>query len=166
MKRVIELMKKDVVTVKRSISVLGAIMIMRDKGIGAVVITEGKHPVGIFTERDLVNKVLVDTKVKDLETTSLEKFMSKDLIVTSPLKPCDEVIELMKTRHIRHIPVVEKGELIGIVSLRDLLWYYHEELLEELLIQIKDKTIISEELHKVKCELAKLKGFASQEKGE
>ena len=166
MKRVIELMKKDVVTVKRSISVLEAIMIMRDKGIGAVVVTEGKHPVGIFTERDLVNKVLIDTKVKDLETTSLEKFMSKDLIVTSPLKPCDEVIELMKTKHIRHIPVVEKGELIGIVSLRDLLWYYHEELLEELLIQIKDKTIISEELHKVKCELAKLKGSASQEKGE
>jgi len=166
MKRVIELMKKDVVTVKKSISVLEAIMVMRDKGIGAVVVAEGKHPVGIFTERDLVNKVLVDTEVKDLENTSLEKFMSKDLIVTSPLKPCDEVIELMKTRHIRHIPVVEKGELIGIVSLRDLLWYYHEELLEELLIQIKDKTIISEELHKVKCELAKLKDSASQEKGE
>lgn len=92
---------------------------MTKKGIGAVPVLDNNNIVGIFTERDLLCRVVA--KKKNPKEVKVETVMTKELILASPDSDIKEAIFLMKKYNIRHIPVVKDKELVGIISLRDLL---------------------------------------------
>lgn len=111
--------KEEVVTVKATQRVLDACELMQKNNIGAIVITRNKKPLGIFSERDLLNRVVATgksytkTKINDVMTTDVK---TAD-ISTTP----EEAYNLMTSNNIRHLPVVKNGNLAGMISIRDLL---------------------------------------------
>ena len=100
-------------------TVLDAARIMNERHIGALVVAEKERVIGIFTERDILNRVVApqktpaDTAVKDVMTAPVACCKSD-----TPLTQCRSV---MKSKRIRHLPVVEKGKLLGMVSIGDIL---------------------------------------------
>ncbi len=107
-------------TVASTDTVLQAIKVMTEAHIGAVLVTEGGKIVGIYTERDYLYKgeaagrSAKDTKIKDVMITKI-------LTVTKETS-VDQCMALMKQHNIRHLPVVENDQLVGIVSIRDVLF--------------------------------------------
>lgn len=99
--------------------VLDALRLMATHGIGAVLVMEGARLVGILSERDYARKVVLhgrtsaDTPVRDI--------MSPDVVSTTPNDTTDRCMALMTDRRIRHLPVIEDGAVIGIVSIGDLV---------------------------------------------
>lgn len=92
---------------------------MSEKGIGAVVVMEGDRLHGIFSERDLLKRVIVGGR--DVHTTPVGEVATRDITVASPDEPVECLLAKMKQGGFRHLPIVDGGRLIGIVSLRDLL---------------------------------------------
>ncbi|MFH1108483.1 MAG: CBS domain-containing protein [Planctomycetota bacterium] len=109
----------DVATVDRKTTVLDAAKTMNQRRIGAVVVTDGDRVVGIFTERDILNRIVAAGK--DPKTTRVEEVM------TSPMACCQrdtrltECRAVMTQKRIRHLPVVEDGKLFGIISAGDIV---------------------------------------------
>lgn len=108
-----------VASVDRTASVLQAAQLMNDKRIGAVVVVSGDRAVGIFTERDVMTRVVATRKEP-------EKTLVAD-VMTSPMAVCrrdTKIVEcrtIMTQRRIRHLPVVEDGKLYGLISSGDIL---------------------------------------------
>lgn len=101
-------------------TVQAAVATMSEHNVGSiVVIDDDRNPVGIFTERDLLNRVVA--KGIDPETTPLSEVMTTDLMIISGDTARGRALNIMKENHIRHLPVADGDELVGIVSLRDLL---------------------------------------------
>jgi len=132
MKSITEYMTKNPLRIAKDSNMVDAIKIMRKKNIGALLIEdEKKKTVGIFTERDLLNRIDFN-KPAQLEKMKIEDVMSKNLITADALQAYTDVLKVMQQYNIRHMPVMRDGEIIGIVSLRDLMVHY-EESLEHLL---------------------------------
>jgi CBS domain-containing protein len=111
--------QKDVATIPAEATARDAAIAMRTRAVGSVVILRGGEPVGILTDRDLLERVVAEGK--DAAETSTADVMSQPLHVVDPEDPLDRVVELMSARGIRRIPVVREGELVGIVTLDDVL---------------------------------------------
>ena len=109
----------SVVSVGAKATVLEAARLMAEKHVGAVVVTEGGRVTGIFTERDLLNRVVAQRLLP--EATRVEEVMTAPVACCSPDTTRAECIAFMRRRRIRHLPVVEDGRLAGIVSIRDIL---------------------------------------------
>ena len=109
----------DVATIDCDTSVLDAAKLMNDRRIGAVVVTSGDKVVGIFTERDILTRVVASGK-QPAET-------KVSATMTSPMACCNRNTSLaeckgtMTSKRIRHLPVVEEGKLYGIISAGDIL---------------------------------------------
>jgi CBS domain-containing protein len=88
------------------------------KNIGCVVVVEGKKPVGIVTERDVSRRVAKSSK---LLTTEVRRVMSGPVISATPSTPIEKAVYLMAKHGIRRLPVIDREELVGLVSERDLL---------------------------------------------
>lgn len=112
-------MVKEVVTVAPNQTVQDACVLMQKYTIGSVIIVKNKRPVGIFTERDLLTKVVVQNK--DYSKTKLEDVMTRDIKKATTQSTYKEVYDLMTQNNIRHLPIVEEEALVAIVSIRDLL---------------------------------------------
>jgi len=95
--------------------------------VGAVVVMEEEKPVGIVTERDIVERVLKPQK--NLDDTRVEEIMSSPLISVESKKSIKEAIDLLKEKHIRRLGVIEKGKLIGLTTERRLLNIAHDTYL-------------------------------------
>ena len=106
-------------TIDPSATVLDALRLMADRNIGAVLIMEGSKLVGIFTERHYARKVILEGRQS--VDTSVRDVMSTDLYTVEPSQSVDECMALMTDRFVRHLPVVGDGQLIGIVSIGDLV---------------------------------------------
>jgi CBS domain-containing protein len=113
-----ELMTTPVVTVAPNATVAQALRGMIDHDIGAVVVADGDAAVGVFTERDLTRAILDDG---ELLGRSVEDVMSSPVVTATPDEEVVFIFRRMSERHIRRLPVVEDGRLIGIVTERDLL---------------------------------------------
>lgn len=113
-----EIMSAPVVTVSPGQSVAEALRIMGERRIGAVVAVEDGAPVGMFTERDLVNRILVDSDLLDRRVHSV---MASPVVTAEPETPIDVAFDLMKEHDVRRLPVVDAGRLVGIVTERDLM---------------------------------------------
>ena len=100
-------------------SVLDALRLMAEKGVGALVVAEGDRLLGIFSERDYARKVVLegrtshDTKVRDI--------MTADVIRVTPRETLEQCMVTMTQKRIRHLPVVEGEKLVGVVSIGDLV---------------------------------------------
>lgn len=110
---------RDLLELPAGASVRDAAQAMRDWDVGAVLVTENGRLAGIFTERDLVNRVIACDR--DPESTPLSEVMTRDPDTISPEATALEALRLMEDGGYRHVPVVAEGRLVGIVSGRDFL---------------------------------------------
>jgi CBS domain-containing protein len=100
-------------------SVHQAVRTMAEKKVGAVTVLDGDRLVGIFSERDVMTRVVLPRK--DIDATKVGQVMTTDVFVASPTDSIDACVKTMHRRDFRHLPIVEKGTLIALVSLRELL---------------------------------------------
>ena len=109
----------DVVTIEESRSVLDAARVLVDRNIGALVVTEGESPTGILTERDILR--VTARSPGELDSIHVATVMTLKPISAMPEDQLAEIMDVMTESKIRHLPVVEGGRLVGIVSIGDLL---------------------------------------------
>jgi len=114
--RVADFMRRDVVTVDQGMTFADAAKIMRHQKISALIIKRGQSPAGIVTERDCVTLL---AEGADPAATTLSMRMTTDLVTCSPNTDIGEASRMMADHEIRHLPVVDHGKLVGIVSMRD-----------------------------------------------
>ncbi|OTG96087.1 MULTISPECIES: CBS domain-containing protein [Acinetobacter] len=111
--------EQNIFTISPESTVLEAISLMADKGIGALVVTDQDKVVGILSERDYTRKVILMERTSK-ETTVSEIMTAKVLTVTKS-NSVEDCLDLMTDRHLRHLPVVENDKLIGLISIGDLV---------------------------------------------
>lgn len=109
----------DVVTMGADESVVKAARLMNERGIGGLVIIEGTRMVGIFTERDILRRVVAEQR--DPAATRIRDVMTAPVMTCRSAASIDELMSLVTSKRIRHIPVMEGDNLIGIVTSGDLL---------------------------------------------
>ncbi len=109
----------DVWSVAPDDSVYNAIQEMAKRGIGALVVAENGKPVGMFTERDYARDVIL--KGKSSPRTAIREVMTKRVICVGPEKTTEECMAIMTEKHLRHLPVLENEQLIGMISIGDLV---------------------------------------------
>jgi CBS domain-containing protein len=100
--------------------------VMKSQGVGSVVVNEDGKPVGIVTDRDLLRRVVAEEGGTSLLVA--RDVMSHPVVSVSPEDPLERAIEAMSSSAIRRLPVVSDGELVGIMSLDDLLTSLTEQL--------------------------------------
>lgn len=109
----------DVWSVRPDDSVYSALERMAEKNIGALLVCEGEQVVGIFSERDYARKVVLRGLVsRDLPVRDV---MTPGVITITPKQTIEECMALMTARHIRHLPVLEGGRLVGVISIGDVV---------------------------------------------
>ena len=108
-----------VFTIAPTASVLDAVEAMNNRRVGALLVTQDGMLAGIFTERDVLQRVI--GAMRRPSSTTVNEVMSRDVITVTPETDIDEVSSLMQQRRIRHVPVVDRARgLIGMVSIGDL----------------------------------------------
>ncbi|MGH7598598.1 MAG: CBS domain-containing protein [bacterium] len=110
---------REVFTVKRDQIVLEAVQFMVEKRIGAVAVLEGDRLVGIFSERDLMKRVVA--KGLDPKSIRMEEVMTRNIIIAHPDESHAACLAKMQSHNIRHLVIASGDRLIGMISLRDLM---------------------------------------------
>ena len=109
----------DVFEIDGQASVFEAVQLMVEMNAGSLLVTEGGEIAGIVTERDYLRRVTLEGRAE--RETAVCEIMSSPLIVASPETTVDECMALMTDRRIRHVPVVDEGKVVGLVSIGDLV---------------------------------------------
>ncbi len=122
MKRVDQLLHEkgaDFWSVIPEATVFKALELMAEKNIGAVLVMEGDHLAGIFSERDYARKVaLVGRSSKDIP---VQQIMTSKVVCVRPEQSIEECMALMSNKHIRHLPVIEGDRVVGVISVGDVV---------------------------------------------
>ena len=114
-------------TCKPDASVMDAVRLMNDRGIGALAVVEGKKVVGIFSERDLMRRVVFPGL--DPSRTKIADVMSRDVEKALDSTSVRGAVAMMRARKIRHLPILDDhGELLGVVALRFLVYDIVDDL--------------------------------------
>jgi CBS domain-containing protein len=116
---------RAVMRIDASAPVLEAARLMVERNVGSLLVTEGDETVGIVTERDYLRRVAAEEL--DGRKTPVREIMSAPLIVVTPQTSVDECMALMTDRRIRHLPVVEDGNIAGVVSIGDVVRFQSRE---------------------------------------
>jgi CBS domain-containing protein len=126
MKRVKEILDSkgyDVWTIAPDESVLAAIKLMAERGIGALVVSDDEngdgHVVGIVTERDYARKVILQGRSS--RETPIAAIMTSPVICTYPERTAEECMAIMTEKRVRHLPVMDEDKLVGMISIGDLV---------------------------------------------
>ena len=110
---------RDVLRIEADASVFEAVSRMVEANVGSLLVLEEGEVAGIVTERDYLRRCALEGRT-DRETP-VREIMSSPLVVATPQTTIDECMALMTDRRIRHLPVVEEGEIVGLVSIGDLV---------------------------------------------
>ena len=140
-------MNRKVVVVKPEDSVKKAVKLLSAKGIGCLIVTENDKPVGILTERDVLNRIVIPSL--STEKTKVKQIMTKKLISLDSEKNIADAANLLEKNKIKKLPIIEKGKLAGIITMTDLMKSMRK--IEEE--QAKKLRRVCEELHSTKIEL-------------
>jgi CBS domain-containing protein len=108
-----------VYTIAPDAMVYDAIELMNERHIGALVVRRGDEIVGIVTERDFTQKMVL--KERTTRETPVGDIMTSPVILVRPEQTTEDCMVLMGANHLRHLPVVDSGRLVGMVSIRDLV---------------------------------------------
>ncbi len=114
-----DVMVTNLITIEASASVKEAAELMDKHEIGCLIIINYQNPVGIVTERDLMRRILL--KKRDLDKTEIGNIMSAPLITAQPQTDIRDAVRLMNERRIKKLPVMDNGQLVGLVSLTDIM---------------------------------------------
>lgn len=118
-------------SVEPDASVLQAVEVMAEEGVGGVAIVEGGRLRGIFTERDVMLRVVL--KSRRPQDTKISEVMTSPVETATEETTAEEALTHMLDRHLRHLPIVgENGQLLGMLSIRNLLEHMVEDLSREL----------------------------------
>jgi len=120
----------DVIAVAADTSVLDAIKIMADKTVGSLLVMDGDELKGIVTERDYARKVII--KGRSSQSTAVGEIMSADVCTTTSRETVNQCMTVMSERKIRHLPVVEDGKVMGMISIGDLVQAIISDQQEEI----------------------------------
>lgn len=137
-RHILEVKGNDVWNIDPGSSVYSALTLMSAKDIGALLVLDGDTIAGIISERDYARKVSL--LGKSSRETRVDQIMSKTVFTIHPDQTIEEALELMNCKHIRHLPVVENDQVIGMISIGDLvkavIYKQREEIknLEDVLI--------------------------------
>jgi CBS domain-containing protein len=116
----------EVLTIAPDKTVLEAVRTMNEHGIGSLLVMNGDEVVGIFTERDVLRRV-VDAEL-DPRTTKVAKVMTRELVTVRQRMTVTEAMAVVTEKRCRHLPVIEDGRLLGMVSIGDLTrWVSREQ---------------------------------------
>jgi CBS domain-containing protein len=122
---VLEEKGRDVLQIEADATVFEAVQRMVEANVASLLVTEHGEITGIVTERDYLRRVAVEGRT-DMET-SVREIMSSPLIVVTPETSIDECMAVMTDRRIRHLPVADQGEVVGIVSIGDVVKFKSEQ---------------------------------------
>ncbi|AOF83063.1 CBS domain protein [Methyloversatilis sp. RAC08] len=118
--QVLEGKTAPVATMEADRTVLDALRLLAEHGIGAVLVTDAGRLAGIFSERDYARRVVLEGKSSS--TTPLREVMTSKLIHVAPANTVDDAMQLMTDKRIRHLPVLDDaGALVGVVSIGDMV---------------------------------------------
>jgi CBS domain-containing protein len=118
-RQILEGKQGQVISVTPETPVLEVIRLMAEHGIGSVLVMRDGQLLGIATERDYARKVIL--KGRSSQSTPVSEIMSSPVVTIPPDKPIQSCMRMVTQRRIRHLPVVEDGMVIGLVSIGDLL---------------------------------------------
>ena len=138
-KKIIE--DQEIVTAPADMTVSDAARLMREKHIGALIVVENDRLAGIFTERDALFRVVAEGR--DSKTTHLADVMTRNPQTVRPDQPFSVALQMMYGGKFRHVPVVEDGHPVGIISARDALGPELEAFVYELLRQEQVENILA-----------------------
>ena len=110
---------QEVLRIEANAAVLEAVKQMVDANVGSLLVTDGGEVTGIVTERDYLRRVAHEGPTDD--DVTVRDIMSSPLVVVGPETEIDECMAVMTDRRIRHLPVVDNGEVVGIVSIGDVV---------------------------------------------
>ncbi|MBC8008008.1 MAG: CBS domain-containing protein [Prolixibacteraceae bacterium] len=129
--QLLESKRHSLISVVPSATVLEALRVMAEKEIGAVVVLEDGHLVGIFSERDYARKVVLQGKAS--KDTPVREIMTDKVVCVRPEQTIEDCMGLMTDKRIRHLPVLEHKKVIGVISIGDVV----KEMLSEKEFVIK-----------------------------
>ena len=109
-----------------------ALQIMSDQNLGALLVIDKRGVVGIFSERDYARKVIL--KGKSSKTTPVSELMTKKVLYIDPGTTVEDCMALMTEKNVRHLPVIEKNQLVGLVTVGDVL----KQLIEDQKFAIQE----------------------------
>lgn len=109
----------DIWHVASDASVLDAIKLMAEKKIGALLVMDADDLNGIVSERDYARKVILEGRSS--KETPVKDIMTAEVVVTNPQETVEKCMALMTERRVRHLPVVENGRVVGVLSIGDLV---------------------------------------------
>jgi CBS domain-containing protein len=110
---------RDVWTVSSDSTVYDALQEMADKNVGALLVVEDDKLVGVFSERDYARKVILHGKAS--KDTLVKEIMSTEMFWVRPDETVAGCMELMTNKRIRHLPVLDEGRLVGVISIGDVV---------------------------------------------
>jgi CBS domain-containing protein len=108
----------EIYTISPESTVMDAVHKMNERKIGALLVVEGNKPAGMFTERDILKRVVGSGK--DPAATPVREVMSAEVVAVHPEATVEEAMAVMTERRCRHLPVLEGDEIVGLVSIGDL----------------------------------------------
>jgi CBS domain-containing protein len=100
-------------------SVYNAMKLMADKGVGALVVREGERVAGVISERDYARKVILEGRSS--RTTEVREIMTAHVLYAGPEQTTEECMAIMTDKRVRHLPVLDQGRLVGVISIGDLV---------------------------------------------
>jgi len=121
---------REIISIVQEASVYDAIKLMADHGVGSLLVMDGDELKGIVTERDYARKVII--KGRSSESTQVGEIMTKDLVTTTSAQTVNECMTMMSERRIRHLPVMSGKEVVGLISIGDLVQAIISDQQEEI----------------------------------
>jgi len=117
--RLLETKGSNVWTIAPDALVYDALQTMAEKEVGALIVTEGRRVVGIFSERDYARRVILAGRSS--RTSPVREMMTTRVLFVSPDETVDDCMGLMTEKHVRHLPVMEGDRLVGVISIGDVV---------------------------------------------
>ena len=110
---------REIIAIAEDASVLDAIKMLADRSIGSLLVMDGDTLKGIVTERDYARKVLI--KGRSSKTTQVREIMTTEVYTANTDQTVNDCMTVMTEKRIRHLPVVDNGEVVGLISIGDLV---------------------------------------------
>ena len=108
-----------IVAIAPEVTVLDAVKLLAEKNVGAVLVIDGTRLVGMFSERDYARKVVLQGRSSS--NTPVREVMTRDVVFVTPANTNEDCMALMTDKHVRHLPVVANDQVVGLLSIGDLV---------------------------------------------
>ena len=118
-KHLLDSKERQIISIAPDLSVFDAIKLMADRAVGSLVVLDGESLKGIVTERDYARKVII--KGRSSESTQVSEIMTADVVTAGTDQTVGQCMTVMTERRIRHLPVVDNGKIVGMISIGDLV---------------------------------------------